>query len=165
MKKNIFAILFAMLAITACKQAPAPVVVDLETEKAVIDSVFDKFTTAFMERDVAALASLLNEDALCLGTDPSEFLSKQQITEMWSQMLADSAIEIINISERKIKVAADGNSATVVDQYMMPAISSKIPWRNAYHLVKTNDKWRIDFLNCALIPKNEDLPKLNQALE
>lgn len=48
-------------------------------------------------------------------------------------MLADSAPEINFMNERTIKIAADGYSAIVVDQYMMPSICSKIPWRNAYH--------------------------------
>lgn len=162
MKRNLLVIFIAVLSLTACKQTPATV--DIEGETAVIDSVFNKFNNAFDARDVTTLASLLTEDALCLGTDPSEFLTKQQITDMWKQMLADSAILINYLSERRIKVATDGNSATVIEQYMMPAISLKIPWRNAYHLVKVNDKWMIDVLNCALIPKNEDMPKLNQAL-
>ncbi len=165
MKKHLFIVLFATLAITACKQAPVPAIVDVEAEKASIDSVLYMMDSAWRAQNAESLASFLTEDALCLGSDPSEFLSKQQITEMWSQMFADSAIELNYISERQIKVAADGNSATVVDQYMMPTMSSKIPWRNAYHLVKTNDKWMIDFLNCSIILKNEDIPKLVQVLE
>ena len=47
----------------------------------------------------------------------------------------------------------------------MPIASPKIAWRNEYHLVKTDGKWKILVLNCAFIPKNEDMQKLNEALE
>jgi hypothetical protein len=107
----------------------------------------------------------MSEDAICLGTDPSELWNKQQMTEMWTQMLADSAPKVNNIVERKIIVVADGNSAAVVDQYIMPDISPNIPWRNVYHLVKTNGNWKIFFFNCGFIPKNEEIQKLNDALK
>ena len=82
MKINLFIVLFAALAITSCKQAPVPAVVDVEHEKATIDSVFNLFDSAWRAQNTASLALFLTEDALCLGSDPSEFLSKQQITEM-----------------------------------------------------------------------------------
>ncbi len=164
MKKNCLILVLTILTITACKQAPIPVVVDIEAEKAVIDSLFDVFNTAFSKQDVATLSFYLDENALCMGTDPSEFFNKQQFTDMWTQMLSGGAPELKFISERKIQVAADGNSATVVDQYLIPSYY-KIPWRNAYHLVKTEAGWKILVLNAAFIPKNEDLPKLDGAIE
>jgi ketosteroid isomerase-like protein len=167
MKKVYLILSVAVVVITACQQKPETVPVNIEAEKAAIDSIFDKFNAAFNAQDVATLASYLTEDALCCGTDPSEFWNKQQITDIWTQAFADSTPkpELNLISEREIKVAADGNSAIVVDQYMLPIITPKIPWRNVYHLVKTNDNWMIIFLNCGFIPKNEDIPKLNKALE
>lgn len=164
--KNIY-IIFSIAAVmmTACQQTPKTASVDIEAEKAVIDSIFDTFYAAFSAKDVATLTSYLTEDVLCCGTDPSEFWNKQQITDLWAQMLADSAPEINYISERKIKVTADGRSAVAVDQYMMSAFSPKIPWRNVYHLVKTNDHWMIEFFSSSFIPKNEDIQKLNEALD
>jgi len=164
MKKILIVLLITVMALTACQQAPKPVVVDVEAEKAVLDSIFDVFTKAFSASDVATLSSYLNEDALCLGSDPSEFFTKQQMTDMWTQMLSAGAIELNYVSERIIVIAADGHSATVIDQYVMPGYS-KIPMRNAYHLIKTDAGWKIFVLNCAFIPKNEDVPKLNGALE
>lgn len=165
MKKNLIIFSIAVVIIASCQQTPKTVSVDIKAEKAVIDSIFDTFYSAFEAKDVATLASYLTEDALCCGTDPSEFWTKQQITDLWSQMLADSAPEINFISDRKIKVAADGHSAIVVDQYMMSAFSPNIPWRNIYQLVKVNDHWMIEFLASNFIPKNEDIPKLNEAMD
>jgi|WetSurSiteA1Bulk_404760.scaffolds.fasta_scaffold03039_2 ketosteroid isomerase-like protein len=165
MKKIYLLSAIAVMVITACQQTPKTVPVDMEAEKAALKVLFNKFDSAFEARDVTTLASFLTDDALCLGTDPSEFMTKQQITDLWTQMLADSTVDINYIREREIKVAADGRSAAVVDQYMMPGISPKIPWRNVYHLVKTNDNWMILFFSCSFIPKNEDLQRLNDALD
>jgi enterochelin esterase-like enzyme len=73
--------------------------------------------------------------------------------------------EIKYIGERVIRVAADGNSATVVIQYIMPVFSPKIPLRDVHKVVKTDDKWMIDFFSTTFIPKNEDVPAINKAVE
>jgi len=109
---------------------------------------------------------LLTDDALTLGTDPSEFLSKKQISDAWTQAMADTTIKLdYSIDRREIRVAPDGKSAVVVEQFMFPVLSPKIPVRNIYHVIKPGDKWMIDFLSFNLIPKNEDLVKLNAALQ
>jgi ketosteroid isomerase-like protein len=164
MKKFYLILITAALAITSCQKTPKTAFVDVRAEKIVVDSVLDKFNSAFSAGDAATLATYLTEDALCMGTDPSEFMNKQQLTAMWTQMFVDSVPKIIYMNERKIIVAADCNSATMVDQYMMPDVISKLIWRNAYHLVKINGDWKILVLNCSFIHKNEDLPKLSKAL-
>ena len=45
------------------------------------------------------------------------------------------------------------------------AFSQKIPVRMVYHLVKNGDNWLFDFVSWNFIPNNEDLGKLNKALE
>lgn len=137
----------------------------MDAEKAAINDLFDKFDAAFHSQDAETLSSYLTEDALCLGTDPSEFWDKPQMTDLWKQTFADTVPELNMISEREIKFAPDGHSAVVVEQFMLPLFTPKIPWRNVYQLVKTNDRWMIDFCSSALIPKNEDLQKLNEAME
>jgi ketosteroid isomerase-like protein len=158
--------MIAVVVITACQQTPKTIPVDIEGEKDAVAAILDKYYSAINEQDVATLTSYLTEDVLCCGSDPSEFWNKQQITDEWTQMFADSTFEIsFIIDKQEIKVAPDGNSAIVVDQYMLPTFIPKIPCRNVSYLVKTNDKWMILFLSFNLIPKNEDLPKLNEALD
>ena len=166
MKKMYFILTIALVVITACQQTPKTIPVDIEGEKEAIAAIFDKFYSAFSEQDVATLTSDLTEDVLFCGSDPSEFWNKQQITDEWTQMFADSTFEIsFIIDKQEIKVAPDGNSAIVVDQYMLPTFIPKIPLRNVSYLVKTNDKWMILFISFSLSPKNEDISKLNEALE
>lgn len=165
MKKIIILLSIAAVALTACQQAPETVTVDIETETAALNELFDSFNAAGIAGDAATQASYLLEDGVYCGTDPSEFFTKQEITDMWTQMYAESGLDITFISERAVKVAPDGNSAVVVDQYMFPVYTPKIPWRNVYHLIKTDDKWMILFFSAAFVPKNEDIPKLNAAME
>ena len=165
MNKIFIVLSIAVLALTACQQTPQTVPVDIEAEKAALDELFDNFYSAFKSQDVSTLVSYLAEDALFCGTDPSEFWDKQEITDLWTQMLAEITPELDLMGDRIIRVAADGNSAVVVDQYKFPLYTPKIPWRNVYHLVKTDENWMILVCSSALIPLNEDLPKLNDALE
>jgi hypothetical protein len=52
-----------------------------------------------------------------------------------------------------------------VTQFIVPIYSPKIPWRGIYYFVKTNDNWVIHFSSSAFIPKNEDIQKLNEAID
>ena len=47
----------------------------------------------------------------------------------------------------------------------MNALSEKIPIRFISHLMKTDENWTIDFFSWSFIPLNEDIAKLNEALE
>ena len=69
------------------------------------------------------------------------------------------------LEKREIKVAGDGNSAIVVEQLYAAEISSRIPIRFVYHLIKAEEGWLIDFVSVAFIPKNEEMSILNSALE
>ena len=154
------------MIITACQQTPKTIPVDIAGEKVAVSALFDKFNSAFNAKDAAALATLLTEDALSCGTDPSEFWNKKDITDLWEQAFTDTTLIIdYSITKQEIRVAADGNSAIVVEQYIMPFLSSKIPIRNVFNAVKTDVAWMIDFMSWNFIPKNEDIPKLNKAVE
>jgi hypothetical protein len=140
MKKNLLFLFIVVMVIVACQQTPKIVPVDIKAEEATLNKLMDSID----------FKSNLTEDALICGTDPSEFWNKQQFLEQLEQA-KNAAPEFQSIGDRKIKVAPDGNSA--------------IPWRQVYHFVKTNDKWMIQFVNIAFIPKNEDIQKINEAIK
>jgi len=164
MKKLIIAAAFILIAGIAFGQTSKTATVDIEAEEVALNEIMDKFDAAIEAQDVLTMVSWFTEDALVCGTDPSEFWNKQQITDLWEQSLSNSVPEFKYINDRKIKVAPGGNSAIVVTQYIM-GLSPKIPWRQVYHFVKTNDNWMIHFMNIAFIPKNEDIQKLNEAID
>lgn len=166
MKKIYCLSLVAMIVLSACQQKPVTVQVDTVVTKAAISALFDKFNAAFKGHDAGKVTELLSEDALTLGTDPSEFWDKKQISDAWTQVMADTSVTLdYSVDRREIRIASDGNSAVVVEQFMFPVLSSKIAVRNIYHVIKQDEKWMIDFMSFNLIPKNEDLIMLNAALE
>ena len=168
MKKMYFLIAFSLIAMTACQQNPAPVPVDREAEKTAIGGMLDALYSAVNDKDVDALASLFTEDLLFCGSDPSEFWTREEIVDQWAQMFdqmdSSQVVKIEMISDREIRLSADGTTAIVVEQYVWPLFTPGIPWRNVYEVIKDQDQWLIHFVSSALIPKNEDLPKLNMAM-
>jgi len=138
--------------------------VDIEAEEAALNELTDKFEAGFKDGDGSTFLSSLTEDALICGTDPSEFWGKQHYIGLFDSASSDTGPDFKTIGDRKIKVAPDGNSAIVVTQYIIEW-SPKIPWRTVYHFIKTNDNWMVLFINVAFIPKNEDIQKLNEAID
>lgn len=165
MKKLSIFLFVAVMLTNACKQTPAPVSVDLNAVKATVDSMFDRFTSTWNNQDDSIMMSYLTEDALILGTDPSEFWTKKEFSDGWQQMAADSVPVFNFIGNREIKVSPDGNAAMVVEQFFMPGVSPKIPWRNVYQAVKVDGRWMIDFLSSSFIPRNDDITRINNAVE
>lgn len=162
MKKNVFLVSFFALVFTACQQ-PETKTIDTQADKAAISNILNLLQTAFKEQNVDTLISVFTDDAILYGSDPSEIWDKQQIKEMWAQMLSEP-VELSIIGEPVIKLATDGNSAYAAQQYYMPMFSNKIVFRNGYHLIKLNGEWKIFTCNTACIIKNEDLPKIDEVL-
>ena len=164
MKKIYLFFPIAVMVIVACQQTPKVTPVDINAEEAALNELMDKMDAEFKAGSDSTFKELITEDALICGTDPSEFWNKQQFFEMGEQDSTSTPPEFDYMGDRKVKVAADGNSAIVVTQYII-SWSPKIPWRQVYHFVKTDGKWMILFINIAFIPKNEDIEKINAAIE
>ncbi len=123
MKKLLVITALLLFAGIAFGQTSKTTQVDFETEKAAVADLFDKYYSAINAKDAATLATFLTEDVLVCGTDPSEFWNKEQITDAWTQGLADTTLEInITIGKREIRVADDGSSVIVVEEYILPKL-------------------------------------------
>jgi len=82
------------------------------------------------------------------------------------QMLANSDFKLdITVDKREIRISKDGNSAIAFEQMFLTPYSQKMSVRTVYHLVKDNNNWLIDFTSTGFIPKNEDIDRINKALE
>jgi len=161
MKKFQILLLSALVGLTACNQTGTPPV-DPVAEKNAISSVIDLFDAA-TETDV--LASFLSDEALITGSAPAELWNKQQIVDIWKGYFSGMVPEHHFIGERTIALAANGTSATVIEEFNMPAMSSVLAVRNSLHLSKNDGKWMIDFVDISFIPRNEDLPAIEEALK
>lgn len=100
------------------------------------------------------------------GTDPSEIMDRKTIAGAWKIAFADTAFKnTFIVDKREIQMESDGNSAIVMEQHHVNPYTPQIPWRLVCCAVKTADGWKLDFISWNLIPKNGDIPRLNEALE
>ena len=136
-----------------------------ESEEAVA-RVLNAHWSAVKAKDAHAVIALVTDDFLSCGTDPKEFWNKTEMYNTVKQMFANTELIIdVTVDKRDIRIARDGNSAIALEQMFMKPFSQKIPVRTVYHLVKDNNTWLIDFTSTSFIPNNEDIDKLNNALE
>lgn len=154
----------AMLFFTACQQTPKPVTVDLEAEETAARTSFDGFLSVVTSGDVDSMATYLSEDVLIVGTDPGEFWGKEQAIELWKQIAEVMDLDFQFIDGQEFILAPDGNSAIAFRQFYIPAAAPKIAARYVIYMIKIEGDWKVRFWETGMIPKNEDMPKLNAAL-
>jgi len=164
MKRTLFLFSIALLFFTACQQTPKPVTVNLEAEEAAAMKVLDGFLSVVTTSDVDSMFTYLTEDALIVGSDPGEFLNKEQAIELWKQVAAVMDLDFQFIDGQEFIIAPDGNSAIALRQFYVPAAAPKIPARYVIYLIKEEDVWKVRFWETGMIPRNEDIPKLNEAM-
>ncbi len=162
MKTLIGLFIFAM-AFVSCQTKPQ---VDMTELKEEVAKILDDHWSALKAKDADAVIALVSENFLSCGSDPKEFWNKTDMYNTVKMMLANPELKIdIKVDKREIRISKDGNSAIAFEQMFLTPYSQKIPVRTVYHLVKENDNWLIDFISTGFIPKNEDIDKLNKALE
>lgn len=162
MKNTLLLLSLAALLFTGCQQNPAPV--DLEAEKADAQEMVDRFTDVMSIQDVDSMRTFIAEDVLICGSDPAEFMTKEEAMKMWDQMAAGPEVDFLFMDENPLKIAPDGNSAVAIQQFYIPEMMPNLPARNVYYLTKTEGKWMISMWSSSLIPKNEDLAKIIMAV-
>ena len=150
----------------SCQTKTEIMTVDMNESKEEVTRLLDAHWTAVKAKDADAVIALVTDDFLSCGTDPEEFWNKKDMYNTIKQMFANSELEIdITVDKREIRIARDGNSAIAFEQMFMNPFSRKIAVRTVYHLVKDKNIWLIDFTSNGFIPKNEDIDRLNKALE
>jgi len=158
--------LIILLLILGCQPTTETEPVDLTAAKNAINTQLDNQQQAFIAKDFDAIKIMYADDGLYCGTDPGEFWDKERMLKSLGQMFEDeSSVTNYSVDKREIRVDADGNSATFVEQYNLNPLCENIPIRSTGHFVKIGDDWKIDFISWSLIPKNADLNKLDKALE
>lgn len=164
MKKTFYFLAVMIMIIASCHHEPHRQPSDVKADFLAIDEVIDKMNASIKAADTTAFSSVMTDDALVLGSDPSEFLKKQDILNVLTSFTNGTGPEFTFITNREIKISEDGHSAIVVDQFISDMYTSNIPWRTVSWLIKSDNQWKIHFMSSSLIPKNEDLATLNNAL-
>lgn len=166
MKRLLPVLLIGAVVYASCQTKAKVVPSDLTAAKVAVTKVLDAHWAALKAKDADAIIALVTDDFLSCGTDSKEFWNKTDVYNTIKQMFADTSLKIdITVDKREIRIARDGNSAIAMEQMFMRPVSQKIPLRTVYYLVKDNNTWLIDFTSTGFIPDNEDIGKLNEALE
>lgn len=168
MKTNILFAILAIIFVAGCEpkvQDKPDKPVNLASVKDSISLVMDNYFKAFNSKDLEAYSTLLADDGWFCGTDPDEFWSKNEVVDLVKQQFADTTFNWkISPNKQEIKVSSDGKSAIIVNQYLVPELSPKIPMREVTYINKTDNRWLISFTCYNFITENENVDKLNQAL-
>lgn len=166
MKTKPYVLIFVVLMMVACQPKIETKTVDVVAEENAVTTLLDNYHEAMYAGNVNEIMTLLENEGLYCGTDPLELWDKEALSNVMTETMADSSFTLdYSIDKRKIRVAADGNTALVLEQFTMSAFSEKMPIRFMSHLVKTDENWKIDFISWSFIPNNEDIARLNKALE
>ena len=165
MKLLCFLAIFAVIMTAGCAPEVRTESVDLKAVNDAITQLADKYMHAWNAKDIDVLTELAADDGLFCGTDPSEVLVKKTLIDMWTAAFSDPIDYSYNIDTRKIKLADDGKSAIVIEQITVGDWSPIMQVRQTFQIIKTDNNWEIYFLDWGFIAKNEDVGKLNKALQ
>jgi hypothetical protein len=137
-----------------------------EVVKTQIATVLDSMHSAFQHRKFQKMMTYFSEDGYYLGSDPTELWTKKHISDYFKPHETDSATVMpYDILKRDILLNEERNSAVVVEQYYLVKMSEKVMVRAISRVSRKESGWVIDFYSWNMIPKNEDLDKINGALK
>lgn len=166
--KKLFLILL-VLSLVSCDHFHAVIKnnqpVDSATVNKNISNIYDSMHMAFKAKNLNSMLSYMADDGKYLGTDPGEIWSKKDLSDYLSKAYVDTAKIVYTITDRSIQTDEDGKSAIVVEQFYFPGMSNKIQMRTVSRADFKDNRWLIDFFSWNLIPKNDDMKKLNAALD
>lgn len=158
-KLNLLLIVVILLSLGACDPK-----VDVVAEKDSITNALDEIYKAMQTKDADTYIKFLDEGGLFCGSDPGEFWDYEEAKKIINDMMSNTSLNTkYTIDKREIRVADDGKTAIILEQYTVEYVSKYIPSRIVLHLVKKDGNWFIDFMSFGLIPYNEDLGKINRA--
>lgn len=138
---------------------------DVAVIKHDVTRLMENFHAELMAKNVRSMMKFMAEDGLYCGTDPKEFMSKTEFSDMVSQTVEQMNILEYPIQKREVQIGHDGQSALVVEQFVIEQFSAHMQLRLISHCLHSHHGWLIDFMSWNFIPANEDLEKINKALE
>jgi hypothetical protein len=134
--------------------------------KAQVTTVLDSMHSAFQHRQFKKMMTYLDSSGYYLGSDPKELWTKKQLADYFKPHETDSATVMpYDILRRDILLNEDRTSAVVVEQYYLVRMSDKVMVRAISRISKKESGWMIDMYSWNMIPRNEDIDKINGALK
>ncbi|WP_114781511.1 nuclear transport factor 2 family protein [Botryobacter ruber] len=138
--------------------------IDTTKARQELNTMADEIHSLFKKKDIAFIDKYMAKDGIYLGTDPGEVLNYDDFRAQEQEMFNDTSVSIPDYKISRRDIVIHGASALIVDQFYFPDISEKVMLRNISHARHEQGKWVVDMYSWNFIPKNEDVPKINQAL-
>lgn len=164
MKTNMLYFAVTLLFLSACQDNTTQSQVDLKAEKELVKKTISNFYAYAEERNIEAFKSLITDDAVAVGSDPSEVWNKDEIIKIFKEMMEMDQMDIKSVGDAVLYVSPDGMSAIAIQHFSVP-ITSNIRWRHMFYLRKVENQWLITCWSASLAPDNADLEKMNNALD
>lgn len=177
MRKNLISVMFVIFLagcnnssqISASKTDSSQMVYSqttIDTVKArhELNAMADEVHSSIKKKEVGFIDKYMTTDGIYIGTDPGEIWSFNTFKSNMESQYKDTAMKISDYPITRRDIVLHGASAIIVDQFMIPEMTNKIMIRNISHARYENGKWMFDLYSWNLIPKNEDIPKINKAL-
>jgi hypothetical protein len=137
---------------------------DPSQAKTEITALVDAVHNGFRQKDFSMIEKSMASNAVILGTDPKEVWPFRQFRDSMAKTFADTSFHGLTYDIPAHQIEVSGNSAIIIDQYQLNAISKKVMTRNLGHARYENGKWLLDMYSWNLIPKNADISKIDKAL-
>ncbi len=138
--KQIFLLsILAMMLTIGCQPPAQTEVVDLKASEAAIVQLADNYMNAWNAEDIDVLANLVADDGQFCGTDPSEELNKTDLLDMWTTAFADTLDYSYEVTQRRIRLDPNGESAIIVEHLVIGGWSSILHVRQTYQTIKSGD--------------------------
>jgi len=165
MKRNFYLMLVFVMFFTSCQTKKEPAAVNPEAVKLEVNKMLNGLDSVLKTKDVETLLTYYTDDAVFCGTDPSEIWDKTAYGKGMTDMLSDTVSKFnFKIEVGTIQVDKGGTSVNVT-RHFIPGWSDPLPVRETMHLIKTDNKWLIDFTSFGFVPLNADIPKLMEVLK
>ncbi|MCU4162352.1 nuclear transport factor 2 family protein [Carboxylicivirga caseinilyticus] len=166
MNLKLFVVMVGVAVLVSCAPNPPKSEVDTKVVEKEITALLDEFHSVFVELKIDRLSSMMDDDGLFIGSDPTEFWDKNKLIGLWEEAKQNTSDQFeYDIDKRVLKVSKDGLSCIVVEQFYIPYWSEEMPFRLTTNWIKSDMSWKINFMDWAFIPYNEDIATINTALK
>ncbi|HET9431425.1 MAG TPA: nuclear transport factor 2 family protein [Chitinophagaceae bacterium] len=129
-----------------------------------LNTMADDMHSTFKKKDISFIEKYMSRNGIYLGTDPVEILNYNDYVSYMQKLVSDTALHISDYTISRRDITINGTSALIIDQLYMPEISKKLMLRNICHANFENGKWVVDMYAWNFLAKNEEIPRIDKAV-
>lgn len=129
-----------------------------------LNKMLDNMRDEFSRKSVGYIDKYMAKDGLFMGTDPSELWNFEEMRHYTTEQFKDTNFKSFDYKVEQRIIRIHGTSANLVEQFMLPGLSSKLMFRNVAHARYEKGRWVVDMLTYNVVPKNEDFLKIEKVL-